>query len=357
MRVGSSPDANRSRSLVTSRRRTVIDVDVLIDHAADPHHHVVGQRRRGDHRLPLLQRERLFDHAPRHARGAHRFGLDVANQLIREVGAHEQRQRQHRHDRRRDEREKQLPVEARTHFAHQHLRWIRPVAMKPAHEAGDGHQADERHAGERCHLGEVHEVIERRQHRIADDVDAGAIVGDVGVIACVAACDHGPERIARTVGAREDLVAELPRAVARREDGQVPPAVDRELDVAAGRAEPRFGAQAADELEIRALRRDETQRAVVEHHVEDHGADDALLVGAGLARADAALRVQHAALVGAHRNRLTEDFPVAALALVVVGRFGVGQVEREPADERAIGAIELDRRREPELLEIGGAPQ
>ena len=83
-------------------------------------------------------------------------------------------------------------------------------------------------------------MIERRQRRIADHVDAVAIVGDEGVIAGVAARDACPERIARSIGALEDVVAELPGAIARREERQMPPAVDRELDVAAGRAERAF---------------------------------------------------------------------------------------------------------------------
>ena len=65
VRVGSRPEANRSRSLVTSSSRAVEDVDVLVDQAADPHHHVVVQAAdRGAGELALLQRERLLDDAP-----------------------------------------------------------------------------------------------------------------------------------------------------------------------------------------------------------------------------------------------------------------------------------------------------
>ncbi len=98
--------------------RAVEDVDVLIDHLADPHHHVVAARR--DLFVAATpERVGFLDDALRHGGGARRFRLHRIAQQIREIGTDHEGQRQDRDDGGEHEREEQLAVEAGADLAQQ----------------------------------------------------------------------------------------------------------------------------------------------------------------------------------------------------------------------------------------------
>ncbi len=122
------------------------------------------------------------------------------------------------------------------------------------------------------------------------------------------------------------------------------------MHVVSGQGLPRRGGLVgAEQLEVRALRRDEGQRAiVVDREVQDdrsHGRR--ILAAAG--RADAAFGVEHEPLLRADRQRLAEDVPLAGRKrLRLLPAAGVfGQVERESAGEGSAAIVELDGRRQP----------
>ena len=107
-----------------------------------------------------------------------------------------------------------------------------------------------------------------------DDVDRQAIVGDVQVVHARAAGLRVPERLARLVGAVEDALGQCPHPFAGAVDRRAAPAVDDQVDVARRLRDRRvrLPRAAAEQVVVRALRGEERQRAVVEHHVQDDAA-------------------------------------------------------------------------------------
>ena len=113
-----------------------------------------------------------------------------------------------------------------------------------------------------------------------------------------------------------------------------------------------------EDLEVRGLRGDERQRAVVEQQTWT----TIVPTGSGgppiEARADLALRVEHLALFGPEGRRLAEHVPLAR-RVGLRRRSGarvLRKVQREAADERALAIVELDRGRQPRARERGLAP-
>ena len=73
--------------------------------------------------------------------------------------------------------------------------------------------------------------------------------------------------------------------------------------------------------------------------------------------ADGAARVQQHVIVG-RRRRFAEDDPAAARIDGPIGEQELrGQVQREAAQQAAIGGVELDRRGEPLTPELGPRPE
>ena len=156
----------RREEIALARRdqlRAVEDVDVLIDDLADPHHHVVVAALDAVG-AAIQERVGLFDDALRHRRRARRFALNVLAQQIGEVGADDQRQDQHRDDRGEDERQEQLAVEAGANLAQQGAPDARPLAAEPGEDRGRQQHEHERRARERADLGQMHQVVEQREH-------------------------------------------------------------------------------------------------------------------------------------------------------------------------------------------------
>ena len=116
-------------------------------------------------------------------------------------------------------------------------------------------------------------------------------------------------------------------------------------------------AATAEEVVVRALRGQEGQRAVVQHHVQDDAAAHVrAAVGADVAHR--AFRVQHAALLGAEQRRLGEHVPAAdGAAPLRDRRLVLREVEAEATDLRTVGGVQLDGRRQPCRREVGLAPQ
>ena len=102
----------------------------------------------------------------------------------------------------------------------------------------------------------------RRQH-----VDRAAIAQDERIERIRAAADRRPERRARCVGAPERLFGQRRRVLDGAVEHAAAPAVDVELDVGARpRLRPRLRSHQRD---VRILRGDEREVAVVEHRVHD----------------------------------------------------------------------------------------
>src|SRR6185436_12777754 len=125
---------------------------------------------------------------------------------------------------------------------------------------------------------------------------------------------------------------------------------DAKLDAPARYALRRDLSIRAQRLEIRALGRDEGQRPVVEHHPDDDAAGDAA------AHADAATGAQHVPLARPERRHLVNRLlPGAPGRAIRSGRI-LRQAQREWAEQRPVGAVELDRRRQSIGGQIGARP-
>ena len=196
-------------------------------------------------------------------------------------------------------------------------------------------------------------MIEQRQRGIANRVDEHAVVREVDAVAAPAAGDRVPERPPRgIVHPRKQRVADRPGDAAGR--------VDRARGSSRRWRHPHrcrsslrrglapFGRP--EDFEVRVLRRDERQRAVVEQqNVDDDGADRLGRRSGCGAHADLAVGVQHRPLFRTEWRGLAEHVPLAARGrlrrLPGCGVFRI--VQREAADERARAIVELDRRRQP----------
>ena len=166
-----------------------------------------------------------------------------------------------------------------------------------------------------------------------------AIVQDVGGIPPIAVRHRRPESLAGRGDALEQLFVERPRRPAGRVERAATPAVHHELHVAARVA---FGhvIGRAQRFVIRIAHRDERQRFVVQHDVDDNRPAGGLL---GVTGADAAPGVQQPPLFGAERRCFFEDFPLAAgFPPPLRARQVFGQIGREAADQRPFRAVELD---------------
>ena len=142
-------EARREQVALARREQlgAVEDVDVLLDHLADRDQHVVAARRNLLAVAPP-QRVGLLDDALRHGSRARRFRLHGIPQQVGEVRPDDERERQHRHDRREHEREEQLAVEARADLAQQRAADTRALAARsrvktavPNSDHHEGHPA------------------------------------------------------------------------------------------------------------------------------------------------------------------------------------------------------------------------
>ncbi len=159
-------------------------------------------------------------------------GFDARPQLGDREGPRHQGQRDDRHDRGGHEREQQLPVEAGADLAQQ--RAARGVRA-PAHQREDARH--ERHQdvperGQRQQFRQVDQVIERRDERVPERVDARPVVQDVGGVPAATALEPGPERAPGRGDLPEQRIVEGPGAVARGVDRAPSPAVDGEFQIA-----------------------------------------------------------------------------------------------------------------------------
>ena len=177
-------------------------------------------------------------------------------------------------------------------------------------------------------------------HRIAERVDAAAIAEEVDAERWPPRSTLDQNGVARLHHPLEDRVRQRPDARARCENRRAAPPVDHELDVPPGYAFSRHLAVRPQRLEVRAPRRDERQRAVVEHGPHDDRAD------ATAAGADAAARRAARALARAERRHLVDQVPVASGA-PERRRTIFGQTEREAAEALAAAPVQLDGRRHP----------
>ena len=282
----------------------VEEVDVLIDGAADEHHDLIveGAERAG---AALLERRVVFDEPLRHRRGFRGRLIDARAKLPGEVGPRRDGENDDGDDGPGHEGEEQLPVEARPNLAQQRA----AAGGRPRCQRVEQRRAAEEHdvedAGQRHELGEVHEMTEPRNHRIAERIDAGPVVEEVDAELLAVARERLPERRARVDHALEHRVGERPHAGARRVDRRAAPAVGDKLDVTSRRALRRNLAIWAMRFEVGILRGAERERAVVEHHPNDDGTQPAC------AFANAAARAQDVAFARSKLRDFGEEIPVA----------------------------------------------
>ena len=193
-------------------------------------------------------------------------------------------------------------------------------------------------------------MLEQRRRRVAQRVDAGAIVQKVHVEAAGAGLPVDPHRVTALVQLPVERLVDLPRHAPGGERGLQTPAVDHHLQI--GNAGSRNRLWRADHLVVRVGGRDKRQRPVV----GDQANDDRPEEGA-VGPAESALRVQHARLAGDEARDFREDGPVASGALPgLFARLVLGHVQREVTDEGAVGRVELDFRGEAFLRKAGLGP-
>ena len=159
-----------------------------------------------------------------------------------------------------------------------------------------------------------------RDDREAERVDAAAIVEQVDVVRLVAAQQRAPTPARATArpAARTTSSSSGQAVSARRVERRAAPAVDGELDVAARQA---FGAQRlgrSQQLDVRALRRDE--RAGSRSRASRARRSSRRHATAGrIVRRTPRGRREHAALVGEERRHLLDDVPRAVRFLRTSG--------------------------------------
>ena len=124
----------------------------------------------------------VLDHAAgggRRARGLH---LDVGLHQRRDVGARDERERQHRHDGRGDEGEEQLAVEAGAHLAQQRAaRGRRPRRDQPLKNSPPSTAITKTTASAPTSSAIAMRWPKASALRRAEHVDGAAVVQDVGV--------------------------------------------------------------------------------------------------------------------------------------------------------------------------------
>ena len=321
--------------------RTGKDVDVLADDAAQPDQQAVVEHRDVGGAAGL-DADEVLDDAARRRRRAGRLALDVGAQRRRHVGAGDDRQRHHRHDHGGDEGEEQRAIEAGPHLAQQGPARHRRAPAQPRRHGQPDQQRRKGEAGQRDHFGQRRQVSEQRHPRMAHRVDRAAVVQQVDVRGHAAIVDHRPERLARGGELAEDGIRERPGIAARGVQRPAAPAVDRKRHLVAGRGVRRSGV-GPQQLDVRVLRGQERQVAVVEDDVHDHRADGAGAAAAVL-HAHGPAGVEQPALLGEERRHLLEQLPAARRFLPRLVGGGLGQVEGEAVHHPPGGVVELDRR-------------
>ena len=334
--------------------RSLEDVDVLLDDLADEDQQVVRHDTcRGIRRLLQFRDDPLRDDGR-----LRRPGLHVVAKLPRRVVANQHREDQHGNGRHRHESQKEPAIEADAQLADQFTSEPVPLGGQRPRQRQDQHPRAEGGAGQGDDLGQADQVIEQRERRVAERVDARAVVRDVDVRHPPAGLQRRPERLPRRVDALEQRVVNRPRGGTVREERTASPSIDRQVDAGIRRTCVRWPRGRAEHFVIGVLRRNEGQRPVVEGHVNDHGAGDGV-GGRHVARprqAHAAFRVQHAALLGAEGEHFAVDLPIAARPQERGHGGGVGKVQGETAHEGTVRAVQLDRRRQAKSGEIRSLP-
>ena len=186
--------------------------------------------------------------------------------------------------------------------------------------------------------------------RIADGVDAAAVVGEIDAECALVPGQRRPERIARRDRPAKQLVGQRPRARAGFIERRPAPAVRDELDVVALRSFRRGRAFRPQRLEIGILRRKEGQRPIVEHDADDDRAPNDAAV------TDRATGLRHVPFTRAERQHFFEHLPVAAACGLVSRRRVLRQVQRKAADERSVGGVQLDSGGQTIAREVGVQP-
>jgi hypothetical protein len=171
--------------------RTIEQIHRLIDGAADDDHDLIVEmfERAG---LGIPQLGVVLNQPLRDRHRLERFALHAGACLCGKIRARRNRQQKNRTDRHRDEGGGELAVEARSHFAQQ-----RPAAQPTRRQrADDGGSAQQQHVeqtGEHHQLGEIQEMSEGRDDRVAERVDAAPIAEEVDTKRLIVAGDGLPE--------------------------------------------------------------------------------------------------------------------------------------------------------------------
>ena len=172
-------------------------VDVFVDGAPDEHHDLIVDRRQRAG-AALLQRRVILDQALRRRDGSCGRLVGAREQLVGEIGPRRDGEDGHRHDDRRDEREEQLQIEARSKFAQQRASARRRPERNRAEQAGDHEQHEVEHSREQHELGQIDQMAQPRDDGVAERVNAVAVVLQVHTERFALAIDRRPESIARS---------------------------------------------------------------------------------------------------------------------------------------------------------------
>ena len=314
--------------------RPIEEIDVLVDGTTNQHHELIVDRaERG--RAALLQPRVVLDEPLRRRDGSRRGLLGAREELRRDVGPREDRQDEHRNDGARKEREKQLVIEAGPHFAEQRAAAGRRAQRERAGKRPGGEQRDVQGRRQHDQLRQVDQMAGPADDRIPKRVNPAAVALEIHAKRLVVAIEGRPELRPRFDQALEDGVGQRPDTRPGFKNRRAAPSVHHELDVAARHAFRRRLPVRPQRLEIRALGRDERQRAVVEHHAHDDAADKAP------AHADAPAGTEHVALARPERRHLLEQLIPGASGRSKRCR-GVFRQAGEAAHEPSVRAVELD---------------
>ena len=252
VRVGNRPEAKRSRSLVArscgpSKMLTSCSMIWLTKTSRFVRH----DTRRGVRRLLQLRDHPLRDDGRLRRPGP----LHVVAELPRRVVANQNRQDQHGNGRHRDESQKEPSIEADAQLADQLPTEPVPLRGERSRKRQDQHPRTEGGADQGDDLGQADQVIEQRERRVAERVDAGAVVRDVDVRYPPAGLQRRPERLPRRVDALEQRIVNRPRGGTVREQRAASPSVDRQVDAGIGRTCVGWSRGRAEHVVIGVLRR------------------------------------------------------------------------------------------------------
>ena len=158
----------------------------------------------------MLQRGVILHEPLRDRGGLGRRLVEPGDQLCGEIRARGEGENHHRNDRRGDEEDEQFSVKARSHFTQERATARRRARRQRVEGGRSCHERGEQDGSEHDQLGQVHEMAEPGELRVAERVDCPAIAEEIHTESLAFARERAPERRSRRDQPLKHRVGQLP---------------------------------------------------------------------------------------------------------------------------------------------------